>query len=141
MTESHHGKATTIAELGQALSFYVERMDEKLAALSDQVAAASAMARDDIKELKAAISLMASRVELDHRLALMKAEFDGRMKALADDLERNKPGTLLKVFTAVMAALSLSGAVFVMFQESVSRRQAPPVQQPVSPAPQAPKTP
>jgi len=142
MSDPHHRVANSIPELDQALAFHVQRMDEKLDALAEQLATASAMHREDMKEFKAALALMVTSAELDRRLSMITSALDAKIKAVQDDLERNKPGTVLKVFTAIMAAISVSGAVLVMLQEAVRRQpavqQAP---QPVQPTQPAPKTP
>jgi hypothetical protein len=114
MADDHHKIATTIPELDRALSFYVLRMDEKLLALSEQVAAAADMNREDIKALQSAISTMVTSAEMDRRLGAVVSAMELKLKSLSDEVERNKPGALLKGFTAVLAAIALCGSVIAM---------------------------
>ena len=116
MEEHHAASATTIAELDLKTGLLIRHLTEKLQNLSDMVRAMSTTnaTKSDIADVRADMARMATKVEVEHRFAVMQAEVNGRIDTLCKDIERIRPSTLLRVVTAILAAIMLAASVLAM---------------------------
>lgn len=90
--------AQTIGELDIHLSNLQSRIQELVAA--QQAMANNVASRSDIEGLRHSMSALATKAELAAEISAIRAE-----------VERIKPGTVLKQLTAILAALAAFGAV------------------------------
>ena len=95
---SERRPAQTIGELDIHLSNLQSRITELVAA--QQAMANNVASKSDIEGLRHSMSALAT-----------KAELAAEIKAIRDEVDRIKPGTLLRQFTAILAALGAFGAV------------------------------
>ena len=95
---SERRPAQTIGELDIHLSNLQSRITELVAA--QQQMANKVASKSDIEGLRHSMSALAT-----------KAELAAEIKAIRDEVDRIKPGNLLRQFTAILAALGAFGAV------------------------------
>jgi hypothetical protein len=95
---SERRPAQTIGELDIHLSNLQSRITELVAA--QQQMANNVASKSDIEGLRHSMSALAT-----------KAELAAEIKAIRDEVDRIKPGNLLRQFTAILAALGAFGAV------------------------------
>ena len=102
--------ATTIGELDIHLSNLQMRMAEIGTAMQNMAT------KGDIDGIKLSMSTLAT-----------KAEVAAEISAIRDEVQRNKPGTILRNVAAILGFVTLLGAVTALIVESVRAYDGRPV--------------
>jgi len=116
--------ATTIAELDIHLSHMQARISDLASAV--QTMASNAASKADIADIRSDMTQFVTR-----------AEVEAKLQMLAQEVERNKPSTMLRNFAALLAGIAALGAVVAMVlavSEFINR--VPPKQPYYYPAPE-----